>query len=405
MMVSSVLAQAILEQRSPDLVGEFEKGREITRGRQTRELTGEALRSGGGEALDELRDVNPEVALNVGETIRARNAKDINDFIRDARIGLAKIESGDIQGALQFASQRRNAVARRGGDTTQTDQIISLLNSNRVDEARDQLAALTGAIDQTKTTPASIVEREALIQDLQSDDPRVRRSAEIALKLEAPATSRLSPEEQVDLARSKALARADVELETAGEIERRKAESKEAGKGISKRQQGFIDSGIDAADATSNIRRSLDLLKTVKTGGIAAASFRAKQLFGIEGADEGELSANLGTAVLAQLKPIFGAAFTAAEGERLERISARFGTSPQTNRRLLNQALKISERAARRGIKAAKAAGDDFTAQEIQKAIDFVTGDEPISTQKDEQTQSPQARQVLNFDAQGNLVQ
>lgn len=374
-MVSSVLAQAILNQDAPDVLGAFKKGQQEARQEKTKELAGRSLATGEIDPL--LAELSPEVALSIGEQIRARNAKDISDLIRDSRIAKSKLDAGDIQGALSFAIQRRNAIRNRGGDTTQTDEFIAALQRNP-EQARDMVAGFLGATEQTK--PASIIQREQLLEDLKSDDPRVVESAEIALKLKAPARGGLSPEEQINLARRKAEVRAGVELETAGDIERLKAEQKEAGKGISARKQGFIDAGVDAADGVGNIKRSLALLDEVKTGGIAAASLRAKQFFGVAGADEGELSANLGRSVLAQLKPIFGAAFTAAEGERLERIEAGFGRSASTNKRLLNNALKIAERAARRGIKAAESEGDDFSAQEIRNALEGIEKAQDQST-------------------------
>ena len=165
------------------------------------------------------------------------------------------------------------------------------------------------------------------------------------------------------------------------------AERKEVAKSNAKRKQGFIDAGVEAADSVANIKRSIELLETVKTGGFDRAAFRARQIFGIEGADEGELSANLGRSVLAQLKPIFGAAFTAAEGERLERIEAGFGRSPETNKRLLNSALRIAERASRRGLAAAEDQGDAFTANEIKEALAFKFDEDATVQPGDEQPQ------------------
>ena len=382
-MVSSVLAQAILSQKTPDLVGSFREGQEIARQGKVRELSGEALKGSQG-ALDELAGLDPEIALNLGETIRAKSAKDINDYIRDAKIGLNQLNSGDVQGAKSFAYQRRDSIKQRGGDTTQTDEFISLLESGDIETARQTLQGFVGVLDQAKQ-PSAIVERDRLLKDLESPDDRVRKSAEIALKLSAPARTGLTPEEQVNLARDKAMARAEVELGTAGDIERLKAEQRGAGKGISERQQGFIDSGVTAADSTRNIKRSLEILDTVKTGGFAAAAQSAKQFFGVEGADEGELTANLGIAVLSQLKPIFGAAFTKEEANKLEGISAGFGKNAATNRRLLNNALTTAEKAAKRAIRAAEAAGDDFTANEIRMALEVVSDNKTGTT-----TQAPQ---------------
>jgi hypothetical protein len=155
--------------------------------------------------------------------------------------------------------------------------------------------------------------------------------------------------------------KADIKVDT--------AIRKEVAKANTKRVQGYIDSGIGAADATGNIKRSLELLKTVKTGGFDNIALKAKQFFGVEGGDEAELSANLGKNVLAQLKPIFGSAFTEKEGQRLEVIEAGFGKSTAGNIRLLENALTIVDRAARRGLAAAEDQDDDFTANEIRDVL------------------------------------
>jgi hypothetical protein len=145
-----------------------------------------------------------------------------------------------------------------------------------------------------------------------------------------------------------------------------------------KRQQALLQAGIDAADASGNLMRSIELLDQVKTGGINRASLAAKRFFGVEGADEAELSANLGRAVLAQLKPIFGAQFTAAEGERLEKIEANFGKSTEGNKRLLRELLDTNLRAARRAQSIAERTGDETTLAVIEPIIkqieDFKSG-------------------------------
>ena len=154
-----------------------------------------------------------------------------------------------------------------------------------------------------------------------------------------------------------------------------KATQKAAGtvvaKGEAGREQDTIQLGVDAVQGIPILRRSLQLLERIETGGIDAARLRAKQLFGVEGADEGELSANLGRAVLSRLRETFGAAFTEREGARLERMSAGFGKSPATNRRILRQSLKIADNAAQRALEAARRTGD--TASESQ-LLDFIDG-------------------------------
>lgn len=131
----------------------------------------------------------------------------------------------------------------------------------------------------------------------------------------------------------------------------------------------FIDEGLRAADSLPVINRALELLDSVKTGGIDAAKLAATNFFGITGADEAELSNNLGKAVLSQLRATFGAQFTEREGARLDQIEANFGKSTAGNRRLLQQTKQIVERAARRGINAAEETGDMFSADEIRRSM------------------------------------
>jgi len=395
-MVSSVLAQAILSQKTPDLVGSFREGQEISRQGKVKELSSLALKEGGGESLDQLIDLDPEVGLALGEHIGARSAKDLNDFIASAKIGLNQLNNGDVQGFISFGEQRIATLKQQGRNTVQTEEAINLAKSGDVEGARQRLQGLVGSIDLAKQ-PSELVVHDRLTKDLNSPDPQVRKAAEIKLKLTAPARAGLSADEQIDLTRQKAQVRAEVELGTAGDIERLKAEQKATGKGISERQQTFIDSGVSAADSTANIRRSIALLDEVKTGGFASVAQKAKNLFGVESANEGELAANLGQSVLAQLKPLFGAAFTAAEGERLESISARFGSNTETNKRLLGQILKVSERSARRAIKAAEKAGDDFTAQEIKDALSFVLDDSKPAESSAQSTQPQQATGGIKF--------
>lgn len=152
----------------------------------------------------------------------------------------------------------------------------------------------------------------------------------------------------------------------------RKAESeKVTGKGQAQRREADINDGIAAADGYANLVRAKDLLDSLETGGIDSVSLRAKQLFGVEGADEAELSNRMGKAVLSQLRTTFGAAFTAAEGKSLERIEANYGKSTAGNKRLIKQTMKLVEKVANRGIRSAVASEDYASAEEIKSALAF----------------------------------
>ena len=147
------------------------------------------------------------------------------------------------------------------------------------------------------------------------------------------------------------------------------AVSQAQGRGQTERAQGIINAGVDAIAQFPIITRSLDLLDEVKTGGFAGAATRARAFFGVEGADEGELSYNLSLNVLQELRPIFGSAFTAGEGEKLERIEASIGRSPETNKRLLRQALDLARTSADKALDRSSEADDQATIRELQNAL------------------------------------
>lgn len=161
------------------------------------------------------------------------------------------------------------------------------------------------------------------------------------------------------------------EAEGIGAVRRAEVTSK----GRATRAQTRIAKGIEAGSSLPILNRGIDLLGSVKTGGFDAVRLRAKQLFGIESADEAELASNVGKAVLQQLRSTFGAAFTEGEGRRLERIEANIGKSTAGNIRLLKQAKKIALDAAKRGLRQARAQGDKESVAEIQDFIDFNLGE------------------------------
>lgn len=153
------------------------------------------------------------------------------------------------------------------------------------------------------------------------------------------------------------------------------------------RAADLIDQGVEAGESLAVSKRALSLLNQVKTGGINAASLRAKQFFGVEGANEGELSNLLGKAVLSQLKATFGAQFTEREGAKLDRIEASFGKNPETNKRLIKQIIQLSERKVQRAIRAANRRGDKETVEDLKGLLEFKfeTAAKPISEMTNEE--------------------
>jgi len=155
--------------------------------------------------------------------------------------------------------------------------------------------------------------------------------------------------------------------------------SKAAETGTAEFHNNNVDEGLTQADNMMVVSRSIELLDSVATGGFDGASLKAKNIFGFESADEAELSTNLLRSVLSQLRPTFGAQFTQAEGERLERIEAGIGKSTEGNRRILGQIQRMIRRAAERGIDSAEEQGRFAEADQIRTAMEARFDDAPGS--------------------------
>jgi hypothetical protein len=297
-------------------------------------------------------------------------------MFQDAQEGLRLLESGRDQDFLDLAVNRNELIKKFKGDSSDTESVInSFLSGDR-----------QGVIQQLKLMTQAGIERGYLADPLERDERKARIQAQRRgptktanqkdletferLISEAEASGTEKDRKKAERFGRKAGFIRETEQEKA-DIKVDAAMRKTVAESNAERKQGFIDSGIQAADGVANLNRALSLLDEVKTGGFDNVALKAKRLFGVEGADEGELSNLMGKAVLAQLKPIFGAAFTAREGEALAELEAKFSNSPANNRRLIENALRLADRAARRGIAAAEDQGDMFTANEIKEAMSF----------------------------------
>jgi len=301
------------------------------------------------------------------------------------------LDAGDLQGVHNLVTERAGMIQQLGGDPSETNALLELTTSslqgdqnafnalNAEVNAGLQSAADAGFVELgTATGPLSgagklqsDIDRGFLTpEQAQSPQNRSVQSSkilpggvtQITFKDGTTVVREVSPEE---LKIVKDAERRGVTLAQASSA------AQVIGKGEAVRTQNSINLGVESVQAIPILRRGLQLLERVETGGLDAARLRAKQLFGIEGADEGELSANLGRAVLGQLRETFGAAFTENEGARLERLSAGFGKSLASNKRLLRQALVLIQGSADRGLKAAGRVSDEAA---IEQILDFQEG-------------------------------
>ena len=327
-----------------------------------------------------LRGRGAEFTQNLRDERRRREEERMRTVFTDSAQALSLAQQGRwdlvqqigesrLRGAGQFPGTdfrdterlTRMAAQAAQGDLSAQDNLLQTLQSNV------QTGRQLGILGQGTTAGARDFER--LTAGLSEEDRERARRIQLGLD---PRASAVTAERE----RALALARGE-------------------GKGEAGRTGVAIDEGLNAARGIPVLRRSLQLMERIETGGIDAAAHRAARLFGVEGADEGELSANLGRAVLSQLRGIFGAQFTEKEGARLERIEAGFGKSTATNKRLLRQALTLANSAADRGLDAAKSANDTRSRDEI---LDFMEGRFDLTDEALQEVFNPQgATQAEQF--------
>ena len=152
------------------------------------------------------------------------------------------------------------------------------------------------------------------------------------------------------------------------------AAATETARGNVQRGQEVIDSGRSAAQSIPAIKSSLVLLDRIATGGVAGLGLRLRRALGGESADEGELAYNLRKQVLQQLKPTFGAAFTAREGDLLREIEASESRSTEANVRLLTNLLEALQLDAEIGRSRALSMEDTPTVREIDSYLNAQLG-------------------------------
>jgi hypothetical protein len=338
-----------------------------------REEAATILQSGDPAAIAEFSMRNPEVAKELSAAAKFRSEQTKENYVQSIFEALQNPDKVE-----DIVSKRQRYLKAQGLGADETQETDVFLDKYRDDPEKTlksleqelawmapdrykQYAEATGK--STKPTPRQKT-GAFLVRDPETKETK------IATGVFDPLTGKLTTE-------TATLGAADLISkvgETAKETTERKILEKrgeERAKGEEKRAADLIDRGVLAAESTAILRRGIELMDLVKTGGMAGAAIAVKNFFGVEGADEGELSANLGKAVLSQLRETFGAQFTEAEGARLMRIEAGIRKSPETNIRLLKQALRIAERTAKRARKKALDQGDQATVDDIDDLLEF----------------------------------
>ena len=124
-----------------------------------------------------------------------------------------------------------------------------------------------------------------------------------------------------------------------------------------------------------------------------------RQRLGITSADESKLIYELSKNVLSQLRPTFGAAFTAREGDLLQRIEANTSMSTEGNRALLQELIDALQLDVDRGRLEAKEIRDTTSLLAIDGYLEqqFNLGD-------DVSVENADGPRVIEFNIDGSRV-
>ena len=352
--------------------------------KQLHERAAQVFKTGTDEEMADFMIKNPSLAQDMNKAdafLSDRTKQNAIDSAWDVVTGkkqpsaayieraqMVQSEGGDPNRTLTIAEE-----SQKNPDIGLRDAKVTLLRLDRESYLAYQKDQGLGPKEEQKPSPSTdlsrfvAMEREKWMQanpDKGEPPPQVLQDAFLKAK-------RAQAGEAGEVAASRKEAELGMIRKMQPGIERDKALATYQAKAEETRAGALIDRGLLAAESSATIRRGIELLELVETGGMDAAALAIKRTFGVEGADEGELSQALGKAVLSQLRETFGAQFTEEEGNRLIRLEAGFGKSVANNRRLLNQSLKIVNRTAQRARKAAKKRGDTDTVQDIDELLEF----------------------------------
>ena len=171
------------------------------------------------------------------------------------------------------------------------------------------------------------------------------------------------------------------------------------GDAMAERSQDAIQAGLDAAQRIPKLKEAMAILDTVPTGGMDALVLAFRQRLGITSADESKLIYELSKNVLSQLRPTFGAAFTAREGDLLQRIEANTSMSTEGNRALLQELIDALQLDVDRGRLEAKEIRDTTSLLAIDGYLkqQFNLGD-------DVSVENADGPRVIEFNIDGSRV-
>ena len=346
---------------TPDIIGGFQQGSEFAQNNQLNQL-----------ALDETRRSQQEQKEYRDLATAYRDVKAFKSVIPDTVNTVNAGRAVEALNLLKDSPHKTSALdALQKGNYQQFNDTLSMIENTGNELTR---------MGQNGNLPVALQVFENMTQGLSDEDKKAARRINLGLD------PRRTSDKVINIGGVPHIKVGDeifpididgerVTAESVGESEATIAVSAKLGEGIGSNQAKvsakIIEIGSDASRAAAGVKQSLRLLEEIQTGGFDAAKLYLKSTFGVESADEGQLSNLLGKNVLSQLRTIFGAAFTAKEGDELKTIEAGLGKSNEGNIRVLQDALTFIELKATDAIQEANRTGDKATARRISKYLEL----------------------------------
>lgn len=316
--------------------------------------------------LDQLKLQKLEQQLQTGRQGIAETGRQskIRDIIAIGNIA-EQVKAQNIQDPQERLSFARGLMAQAGyeGIIRPGDESIDKLNMAIA--ARDSLIKSSGAMDKKglqfgaqqtfKDSKGNLFfgtqKRDPSTGETQSTlSPIGNAPAKPVGQVQMVGSFGETAQESLNRKLAEAKAKADIDLET--DI------SKLTGKKREERIDTVIDTAIASASVIPTYDRMLELIDSVSTGGVQAGIQRARQLFGWEAADLGELDALFKESVLSNIKQL-GANPTDSERTFIIEVSGSIGQNAQVLKRLMNRRKKQAQNSVEKGLKFAKDRGDE----------------------------------------------
>jgi hypothetical protein len=352
----------------------------------------------------------------------SRQKQLLQGTIQDAQSIQQAIQGDDMPKAVDILVDRMNVLERLGEDTSDTKMLRDALVGGRKDIVMGELNTFLSSLPKQTIDPKMITGQGQMFTQSLGGDPMAQTVSGFIPEAESTegqmgaaktiaynngtmlvqpriGASRLyAPDGTLVTDPAQRKATLDKALAEGIAYESDISQGRERGTSQEKRIQLAIDDGIDAAQRIPKLREARNILETVGTGSMNAVALAFKQRLGIASADESQLIYELAKNVLSQLKPTFGAAFTAREGDLLRRIEANTNNSTEGNMRLLDELLEALELDVNRARLEARENRDTRSLN----AIDGYLSQQFGSSITAEQSGTP--RQVIKVNEYGDII-